>query len=192
MYSLVVVVAWVFVLTNVDTLLVLVAFCADDDYRFPEVLVGHYLGFAVGLAAAVFVVYTAAEFLHEWVFLLGIVPLAMGVWGLARQQSDRRPPEPVVATNRSGRIGVVTAAGIGLSGENLAVYIPLFSTFSREELLATIGLYVIGAGLWYLFALSLARRARVVGQPVWFDRWLVPTSLTLVGGYVLLAGWFVA
>ena len=192
MYTLIAIGAWAFVLTNVDTLLVLIAFLADDDYRFPEVLVGHFLGFAVGLVAALLIVSAAAEFLHEWVFLLGVVPLTMGVWGLLSQQVDDHRVEPVVATSRSGRIGIVTTAGIGLAGENLAVYIPLFATFTRDELIVTTVLYVVAAGILYLLALVLARRARIVGKTRWIDRWLVPTALTLVGAYVLVVGWFVA
>ena len=192
MHSPLVVAAWAFALTNVDTLAVLVAFCADDDYRLREVLVGHFLGFAVGLAAALAVVLAAAEFLQGWVFLLGIVPLALGAWGLLQQQPDVGPSKPVVASSPAGRIEVVTTAFVGLAGENLAVYIPLFSTFSPEELTATVLLYVLAAVVWFLLAVVLARRLRAAGPPAWLDRWFVPTTLILVGAYVLLAGWLAA
>ena len=192
MNSPLVVAAWAFALTNVDTLAVLVAFCADDDYRLREVLAGHFIGFAVGLAAALAVVFAAAEYLQGWVFLLGIVPLALGVWGLVQNRPDVGPDEPVVASSPAGRIEVVTTASIGLAGENLAVYIPLFSTFSPEELAATVLLYVLAAAIWFLLAVAFARRLRTVGPPAWLDRWFVPTTLILVGAYVLLAGWLAA
>ena len=192
MHSPLVVAVWAFALTNVDTLAVLVAFCADDDYRLREVLAGHFIGFAVGLVAALAIVLAAAEFLQEWVFLLGIVPLALGVWGLLQQRPDVGPSEPVVGSSPVGRIEVVTTATVGLAGENLAVYIPLFSTFTPEELAATVLLYVLAAVVWFLLAVALARRLRTVGPPAWLDRWFVPTTLILVGGYVLLAGWLAA
>lgn len=186
------VVAGAFVLTNLDTLVVLVAFCADEDYRPWEILLGHLLGFGIGLAFAVGVVLVAAEFLQEWAFLIGVVPLALGAWGLFRQRPARQATAPLSATGRFGRLGVVTMTGIGLSGENLVVYIPLFSTFSRDELAVTVVAFLLGAGVLYLLSVFLARRIRVVGPPRWLDRWLVPATLTVVGLYVLLAGWIAA
>lgn len=177
-----------FVVTNLDTLAVISAFCADNDYRIREVLVGHYLGFSIGLAAAVLGSVLAGELLREWTFLLGIVPLGVGVSGLLS-----RPPEATVEASRVvpnsvGRIGVVTVAGIGLSGENIAVYVPFFADLSPAELTLVIGLYLVGAGLVFLTARLLVSRIAADGIPDRVDRWLVPTVLVFVGGYVIVTG----
>ena len=99
---------WLFAVTHLDTLLVIDAFCADNDYRLWEVLVGHYVGFCVGLAAAVIGAILAAELLQEWTFLLGVVPLSLGLWGLLRQPPETTVEESPIVPNPLGRISVVT------------------------------------------------------------------------------------
>lgn len=191
METLLFVAVWLFAVTHLDTLVVLVAFCADEDYRTIEILVGHYAGFGVGLAGAVIAATVAAELFAGWTFLLGIVPLGMGLWGLLSRSPEEAVEDSAIVPDRAGRIGIVTGAGIGLSGENLAVFIPFFARLSAADLAIVVGLYLLGAAVVFLFALAIARRAAAVGLPRWIDRWLVPAVLTIVGAYVLLAGLFV-
>ena len=183
---------WLFSITHLDTLLVVGAFCADNDYRLWEVLVGHYVGFCVGLVAAVIGAILAAELLQEWTFLLGVVPLSLGLWGLLRQPPETTLEESPIVPNSLGRIGVVTVAGLGLSGENIAVLVPFFVDLSPSELTLIIIVYLIGAGVVFLAASVIVSRVATDGIPDWPDRWLVPTVLVLVGGYVVVVGWIIA
>lgn len=187
MLTLSAVAVWLFAVTHVDTLVVLVAFCADETYRKREVLVGHALGFGFGLGAAIALSVLAAEFLRQWTFLLGIVPISLGFWELfGRSSSETSVDDDIVGP--LSRIGVVTAAGVGLSGENIAIFVPFFTTLSVGELLTVIGIYVLGAGVVFVVALLLARWTVDVGLPAWLEERLVPVMLLLVGGYVLSTG----
>jgi len=186
-----IVAVWLFAVTHLDTLLVVGAFCADNDYRLREVLVGHYLGFSAGLGAAVGGAVLAAELLQGWTFLLGVVPLGLGLWGLLRQPPETTVAESPVVPTALGRIGIVTVTGLGLSGENIAVFVPFFVELSRSELALVVAVYLIGAGVLFLVAYAIVSRVAVDGIPDWLDRWLVPTVLVLIGGYVLVTGWLV-
>lgn len=208
---------WFFALTHVDTLIVLIAFLADGRYRIREVLLGHYAGFAVGLVAALVMAAVVAQTLHVYSYLLGIVPLALGLWGFYRRRkgsavkqgaataSTRRPtgadtsqPADGRSVRRAssstwlGRVGIVTVAGVGLSGENIAVFVPFFLTLSNAELLAVTGLYLLAAGLLFLVALVGVRRAPLSAVPDWVERLAVPTVLVAVGLYVFVTGWLAA
>ena len=191
MESILIVGVWLFAVTHLDTLLVVGAFCADNDYRLWEVLVGHYVGFCVGLIAAVVGAILAAELLQEWTFMLGVIPLGLGLWGLLRQPPETTVEESPAVPNSLGRIGVVTIAGLGLSGENIAVFVPFFATLPPFELALIIVVYLIGAGVVFLAAFVIVSRVVTDGIPDWLDRWLVPTVLVLVGGYVVVAGWII-
>lgn len=180
--------AWLFTITHLDTLFVIGAFCADTDYGFWEVLIGHYIGFCLGLAAAIVGAVLAAELLHEWTFLLGIVPIGLGVWGLVRQPPETTIEKSPAVSGAGGRIGVVTAAGIGLSGENIAVFVPFFADLTLVELALITTCYMIGAGVIFLVAFGIVSRVVVDGVPDRLDRWLVPAVLVLVGGYVVATG----
>lgn len=179
---------WLFAVTHLDTLLVITAFCADNDYQHWEVLVGHYIGFAGGLLIAVVGAVLAAEILQEWTFLLGVVPLSLGIWGLLRQPPEATIEEVPVVPNSLGRISIVTIAGFGLSGENIAVFVPFFVNLSPIELALIICLYIVAAGAVFFAAILIVSRVTTDGIPDWLDRWLVPSVLVVVGGYVVIAG----
>ena len=183
---------WLFAATNLDTFIVLIVFCADDDYRTSEVLFGHYLGFSIGLAGAILAGVLAAEMLREWTFLLGTVPLGMGIWGLIHSHSEVHLDETPPVRGVVGRVGVVTAAGVGLSGENMAVFIPFFAGLSAAELAIIVVVYLVCAGITFVLALVLGRRAITFIPTAWIDRWLVPAILVVVGMYVLVTGSVVA
>ena len=189
MESLLVISLWLFALTHIDTLVILVVFCADERYDLPEVLLGHYAGFSIGLAGALVGSAIAAETLRESSFLLGVVPLALGVWGIVRRDPSRTAESSIVPAGRLRRAGIVTSAGVGLSGENIAVFVPFFASLSQTELFVVNLLYLVAAGLTFVVALVVARRTTAVGLPDWVDRWAAPITLTVVGLYVLSAGW---
>lgn len=181
--------AWLFTFTHVDTFVVLTAFCADEDYRLGEVLIGHVAGFSLGITAAVVGAFAAAGLLQEWTYLLGVVPLTLGVWGLLRTHPDAELPETPEIPEPVSNVGVVTMAGVGLSGENVAVYVPFFAGLTKVELAAVVALYVVAAGVVFLLAAGVVRLLPDARTPAWVDDWLVPVVLVAVGVYVLSVGW---
>lgn len=184
---------WIFIFTHIDTLVVLTAFCADVNYKLPELIVGHYIGFTIGLLVALFGAIIATDLFQEYAFLLGFVPLGLGIWGISRRSSDRSSEtSPSSPPTRFGRATIVVIAGVGLSGENIAVFVPFFSTLSTSELLLIAVLYFAAAGVIFVLALFLGRRTHESRLPNWVEKLLVPGSLITVGLYVLAAGWFAA
>lgn len=189
MDTVLVVAIGLFVVTHLDTFLVLVAFSLDEAYRRREVLLGHYLGFSLGLLAAVLGAGVATELLEGRTFLLGLVPLCLGLWGLKRRRPDGEDSRTGATDGPLARLTIVTTAGVGLSGENLALFIPFFVTLSIEQLTIVVGSYLLFAGVLYGVALAVATAASSNGPPRWVDRWLVPIVLITVGTYVLVTGW---
>lgn len=184
---------WLFAITHIDTLVVLLAFFLDETYGRHEILIGHYLGFTTGLLAAILAAVVAAEVLEGWTFLLGAVPLALGLWGLVHRRPNDGPSLEPLDVGPVGRIGVVTSAGIGLSGENLAVFIPYFAERTTVELGWIVLVYLLAAAVVYFLALVGARQtASSVELPGWVETRLVPGVLVVVGLYVLATGWAVA
>ncbi|WP_162354570.1 cadmium resistance transporter [Natrialba swarupiae] len=186
--EVIIVVAFVlFAFTHFDTVIALIAFCADQEYGSSEVFLGHYLGFAIGLLLAVIGGLLFNELLHSWVHLLGIIPLTLGVLSILH----RLPETNLIhrrASGYGGRIGVVAATGIGLSGENLAVFIPFFATLGLLEVIVIFILYAIGGGVLYLVASTVVRYTFSVVHLSWIDRWLVPIVLIVTGVFIMGSG----
>lgn len=190
MDTLLIIATWLFLITHLDTFLVLVAFSADETYRKREVLIGHYIGFTLGLFGAVIGAMLAVELLEGRTHLLGILPLSLGLGGLLKRYPEVEIDEEPITVGPIARIGVVTSAGIGLSGENLALFIPFFAGISIAEIGVISGYYLLAAGILYLVAVVTADVTTTVGFPTWLERYLVPSVLTVVGIYVLASGWF--
>src|ERR1700749_4681711 len=95
-----------FVSTNVDDLVVLVALFADSRFRTRDVVAGQYLGLAV-----LFVVSAAGALLalvipNTYLGLLGIFPILIGIRKLIALRHERVEAGPA-GTGRYGRIAGV-------------------------------------------------------------------------------------
>ena len=178
-----------FVATHLDTYVVLVAFCSKEGYRLPELFVGHYVGFGIGLLGAVLATIVLPEGIHEYAFLLGLLPIALGLWGFRVRDKQPTTVDPLTPSSALARGLVVTTAGIGLSGENIAVFIPFFLALASTELLTVVMGYLLGAGIVFFLAFSTSRTTEAIELPNWLEHRLVPGLLVLVGTYVLTTGW---
>jgi cadmium resistance protein CadD (predicted permease) len=178
---------WLFAATNLDDLLVLVAFYASPAYSNLQIVAGHYLGmavlFGVGLAFSLLKVALPAGAVG-W---LGLIPIAIGakkLWELRRNlapaAAEPGRPKPGLA-----RPLVVAAVCLSNGGDNLAVYSSQFALRSGGDV-AVMGLaFAALTGLWCLLAAgilthpALGRAVRVNGH-----RWM-PWGLIALGLWTL-------
>ncbi len=179
---------WLFALVHIDTLVMLVAFCTDEQYELPEILIGHYVGFSIGLFAAVAGALVLADLLADTAFLLGIVPIILGIWMLTQRRQDHVARPVLPARGPVRRALVVAGAGVGVSGENIAVFVPVFIGLQPVELATVVVSYLILAGVVFVVAWEIGTRLLSARIPRWIDTLLVPGTLMLVGVYVLVAG----
>ncbi|XYI03671.1 cadmium resistance transporter [Sorangium sp. So ce1128] len=126
--------AVVFISTNIDDVLLLTAFFSDPDFTPRQVVAGQFLGIAALVLASVACAVLAVRVPEGWIGLLGLAPLALGLrglWALWRgagagddEDADDRP-RGRAARFRALAVATVTVAN---GGDNLGVYIPLFSS----------------------------------------------------------------
>ena len=147
--------ATVYVATNIDNFLVLLAFFAHDGYTDAETVLGHFLGIGLLVAASLLGARAALLMPTPAVGLLGLVPLGLGLRrllagsgaGPVTNAPDRRP--------RVGRTLAVAGAAIGNGGDNVAAYVPFFAVLSSVELAGSLAAFAILTGLWCLAARAL-------------------------------------
>ncbi|WP_438011648.1 cadmium resistance transporter [Sorangium sp. So ce321] len=130
--------AVVFISTNIDDILLLTAFYSDPDFTPRQVVAGQFLGMAALVLASVACALLAVRVPEGWIGLLGLAPLALGLRGLwalwrgpgaGEDEGDDADaadlPRGRAARFRSLAVATVTVAN---GGDNLGVYIPLFSS----------------------------------------------------------------
>lgn len=184
-----------FAVTDIDDLLVLVAFFAGGAYRPRQIVAGQYLGIAALIAASATSWFLRLVLPMEWVGLAGILPLALGVKEIVELARDRRrgreegaeAGDPA-AGRRSGqgaRALSVAAVTVANGGDNIGVYVPLFAASSALEVALLAALFLAMTGVWLLLAWAMVsnrlfgRHLRSVG------RRLLPVVLVGLGLFIL-------
>jgi cadmium resistance protein CadD (predicted permease) len=188
MLTLVLIAVVAFVVTNLDDLVVLTAFCGHERYRLQEILLGQYLGFGTLVGVSVVGGVGAATFLTDHVRWLGLLPITVGVYWYANARrsdgaaSSRRPETQSSARTRAGLV-----AGIGITdgADNLGVYIPLFAAIEPFESTVVIAVFLLAAGVWVLFAHWLARRPLLADRLDEHSDTVVPIVLVSLGVVIL-------
>jgi cadmium resistance protein CadD (predicted permease) len=153
-----------FVSTNVDDLVVLVALFAHSKFRARDVVAGQYLGLAV-----LFVVSAAGALLalvipNTYLGLLGIFPILIGIRKLIALRHERVEAGPA-GTGRYGSIAGVALVTIANGGDNIGVYMPSFAVHSASQIAVIAIVFVAMTALWCLFAHWMVNHPRL-GAPL--------------------------
>ena len=186
-FAVVLTAAVLFAATNVDDVVVLTVLSissrATGRPRPWHIWAGQYAGFAVliglSLAAAVGL---ALVPLH-WLWLLGLVPLGLGLAKLAtaiRTHRAGQQASPAAARGLTGVIGLTIANG----GDNLSAYIPVLRTSTAAEIAVIIPVFLAGVGLYCLASIRFAGHRAVIQAMQRSGQWIVPVVYILIGFYI--------
>lgn len=191
--STVVLSSTVFVATNVDDIVLLSVLFADERLRARDIVIGQLVGMMALVGVSSMCALTALIVPKGWIALLGLLPLAIGLWHLPslwrpahgddeRGDDDERERS---AQRRTGSavlaIALVTVAN---GGDNLAVYIPLFAQQPRAIPLHTFVFAVLtivfcALGHWIVNNPIFGGRVRRWGRVA------LPLVLIALGLYIL-------
>ena len=184
--------AVVFALTDLDDLVLLIAFFADRRLRARAVVAGQYLGIAALAAVSALAAWAVLAIPAGWTALLGAIPLALGLhqlWTLRRgvdgdDDDESLQAERAIEGRLHSQVLGVAAVTIANGADNLSVYIPLFAAhFSWVPLY--IATFAVMTALWCALAHNLVRN-RAVGALM--QRWghvLLPVVLIALGLHIL-------
>jgi cadmium resistance protein CadD (predicted permease) len=176
-----------FAVTNADDIVVLTVLNMTSRVgghpRNWQIWAGQYAGFTVLIAASL----AAASGLFlvpaRWLWLLGLLPLGLGLYKLAATIRARRAGEPVspaVVTGLTGVMGLTIVNG----GDNISVYVPFFRTSSLAGIALTIAVFMAGTALYCLAGSRFATHNavnRFIGR---WGHWIVPGVFILLGVYI--------
>lgn len=172
--------------TNLDDLLVLsVLFLSARAHEAPRlwrIWVGQYLGLGVLTAVAAAAAWELTPVPIEWVGLLGLVPLVLGCYALARLAC---PSE-----NALGRqimtlpaIIIVTVAN---GGDNISVYIPLFRSTGPVAAIVTAMTFAVMVAVWCVAGYWLTAHPRAGTLFRRAGRWANPLLYIGLGATIIV------
>lgn len=203
--------------TNIDDIVVLALLLGQvrDRDGVRRVVIGQYLGFVAILALCVLGA-LGANLLPVWVVpWLGLIPLAIGlyggrrVWLEHRSQEHRHPSAPgpgVGVVPMSGAkdtvesveaaasvangpsITAVTALTLAGAADNIGVYIPAFVASGPWALAVYVPVFLVLVGVWCAAGRFVATRPVIASSISRRGHILVPVVLVAIGLIILLGG----
>jgi cadmium resistance protein CadD (predicted permease) len=173
--------------TNVDDLVVLAVLSASSRAtgrpRRWEIWAGQYLGVAALVAVSLAASRGLELIPRGWLWLLGLLPLALGAGKLAAAVRARRRGEQAPAAAPGGLPGV-TVLVISNGGDNLAAYAPFFAAGGTGGVTVTIAVFAAGVAVWCLSGSWMVSHHRVAELLRSRGQWVIPAVYLLVALYI--------
>ncbi|MGF0327980.1 cadmium transporter [Gordonia sp. CNJ-863] len=191
MLSTIAAAAGLFVATNIDDIVVLtvlfaVAARGTSQLRGWQIVAGQYLGLITLIAVSLLAALGLTIVPDEWVGLLGLIPLTIGVLALVRtlrgQDDDDESESALKAVGLLGVAGITIANG----GDNIAIYTPVFRTFSTTDAVVTVVVFLVLLAVWCLLARAIGTNEKVAEALEKVEHWLVPVVFIGLGVLILI------
>ena len=187
--------AGLFAITNVDDIVVLSLFfgrSAGQHGAPTRIVTGQYLGFTAILAITVAAAYGATFLPESAIAYLGLLPLALGLWGAWQawkhhRQGDSGDQQP--GNKQDGPKALQVAAVTFANGsDNIGVYLPVFAKAGAAGITVYIAVFLVLVGVWCAVGRYFAARpavAKVIGR---WGHILHPLVLITLGLFILIQG----
>jgi len=169
----------VFAATNVDDVLLLSAFFAQPRRRVSAIVTGQFLGIGALTAASAVAALAALVIPREWIALIGVIPLALGI-----RQLLARPDEDNVQAHNGAGVFAVAAVTVANGGDNLGVYIPLFAS-QPAAIPVYVVVFALGTAVWCAAGYALVSHPAVAARFQRYGHRVLPWVLIALGVYVL-------
>lgn len=185
--------AVVYASTNFDDLLILAVFFADPRVRAGAVVAGRFIGLAALVIVSAAAALLALAVPAEWIALLGLVPLLLGLRllpALFRNDLDPEADAGHAGVKGDVRRGYVaqafSVAGVTLAngGDNLGVYIPLFAS-TPDAIVTYVAVFSVMTLVWCALGYLVVNNPLIGSQIRRYGHVLLPVVLISLGLYIL-------
>jgi cadmium resistance transport/sequestration family protein len=174
-----------FAATNVDDIFLLMLFFSQADGKFCtwHIVAGQYLGFAALVGLSLLGSLGALVIPGEWVGLLGVVPVCLGVRAMLAPRGDRGEGGGPVGVSGAWGVAAVTFAN---GADNLGVYVPLFAGAGPARTGIIVFVFFVLVALWCFAGHRLGSHPAMAEKIDRYGHVVVPFVLMALGVYILL------
>ncbi|MEH2158193.1 cadmium resistance transporter [Nostoc sp.] len=192
-----------FTATNIDDIIILLILFSqvDVNFRRRHILLGQYLGFTAIIIASLPGFFGGLVVQREWIGLLGLLPIGIGIHHLVYKEEDTITVQTVssdfnqpTSTNpvlsfvlsvlhrQTYKVAAVTIAN---GGDNISVYVPLFAGHNFASLGVIISVFFIMVGVWCAIAYFLSRQPTIANILSRYGNAVVPFVLIGLGLFIM-------
>lgn len=188
-----------FAVTNIDDIIILLLFFSQVDNKLgrQHIVAGQYLGFTAIIIASLPGFFGGLIVPREWIGLLGLLPIAIGIKQLVSREKEIAQVQTVtsdfkyasssnpilaflfsVLNPQTYKVAAVTVAN---GGDNISIYIPLFAGSKLASLVVILGVFFVMVGVWCAIAYSLTRQPTIAYVLSRYGRHVIPFVLIGLG-----------
>ena len=192
-----------FMATNIDDIIILLIFFSqvDVNFRRQHILLGQYLGFTAIIIASLPGFFGGLVIQREWIGLLGLLPIAIGIQQLIYRKEENITVQTVssdfsqsTSTNpvlsfilsvlhpQTYKVAAVTVAN---GGDNISIYIPLFAGHDLASLGVILSIFFVMVGVWCAIAYFLSRQPTIAYILSRYGKAVVPFVLIGLGLFII-------
>jgi len=201
-----------FACTNIDDLFILMLFFSqiNNVMKKRHVVIGQYLGIGILITLSIIGALGVSVIPHEYVGLLGLVPIYLGIKEYIDYKKEIKNNENIgqlefknsknkekIDTKRNHIItfikslfnpSVVKVSSVTLAngGDNIGVYIPLFTGMSLVDILITVIVFVFLTAVWCFIGLKLSEHPFVQRNIKKYKYIFVPIIFIGLGIFILM------
>lgn len=187
-----------FVATNIDDIFILTLLFTQVNaiFRRRHIVVGQYLGFSLLLLASLPGFFGNIIIPSTWMRLLGLVPIAIGLGLLLKQEADQDNSDNINSENQyyqtsflsdwlSPQTYGVAAVTVANGSDNIGVYVPLFANTGLQSLPIILGVFLSLVGVWCYLAFALTNLPSLSSIIASYGQMFVPCVLIGLGVFIV-------
>jgi cadmium resistance protein CadD (predicted permease) len=179
-----------FAATNIDDIFVLMIFFSSLTYPVRQVVLGQYIGIGLLIAISALGSLIALVVPTYIIGLMGVIPIAIGIKNLIEiRKKDKSLSRQVVQDkkNRSS-LSFLSVAAVTFSngGDNIGVYVPLFSKYNSVTQITTLtAVFVAMTAVWCITSYYFVNHPLVASRIRHVGNIILPFVLIGLGIYIL-------
>ncbi len=184
-----------FIATNLDDLVILTLLFSQVNatFRRRHIVIGQYLGFCTLIVASLVGFLGGLILPSDWIGLLGLVPITIGLNSLLNPESDTSAEietkfshSSAFASFLSPQVSSVAAITIANGSDNVGIYMPLFANSTFSELLVIVAVFLLLVGVWCYLTYKLTCQREIANLLKCYGSNFVPFVLIGLGVFIIL------
>ena len=180
-----------FVATNIDDIFVLMMFFSSLTFPVRQVVLGQFIG--IGLLIAISALGSLISLVVPTyiIGLMGIIPIVIGIKNLVEiRKKDKSLSRQAVQNKKKNRsyFSFLSVAAVTFSngGDNIGVYVPLFSKYNTVSQITTLtAVFIAMTAVWCISSYYFMNHPLVASRIRHIGNIILPFVLIGLGIYIL-------